>query len=164
MAAAMAAGEACGPEGGIAGGGQLALAADLAPAPRSAGRPKGAASKRTREFLSYLEARPDLVLPGVFLAETYSRPVEELLIELGLANTAENRMWAAERRLDAAKALAPYVHERRPIAVSIDDKYTVELVVRDARTQPATALPGRGMRILDVIADEIGVVGDEEEK
>lgn len=131
-------------------GEQLALAPELAPEVRGPGRPAGALSRRTRDFLAFLDARPDLEMPGVFLARAYSRPVEEMLKELRLADTEENRLWAAEKRLDAAKALAPYVHERRPLAVSVEDKHTLELVLRDERAIQGPTIDHQAM-VFDVL-------------
>jgi hypothetical protein len=80
--------------------------------------------------------------------------------------TAESLRWAEDQRADAAKALAPYVHERRPVAVSIQDKRTIELVVREGAPLPAEGGSGgrdggfravgetAGAIVLDVIGGE----------
>jgi hypothetical protein len=111
------------------------------------GRPTGALSRRTRDFLAYLDARPDLELPGIWLARRFSAPVETILAEVGLPNTPEHRRWADEQRQDAAKALAPYVHERRPQALQLEDRRTISLTVQ--------ALDAAGAPVEDALAGEI---------
>lgn len=97
---------------------------------RKAGRPAGSVSLRTRDFLDYLDKMPDFELPGLWLAKRYSSDVTEILRECGLAENDKNRQWADNQRQDAAKALAPYVHERRPQAVEVDDRRAMKVTVQ----------------------------------
>jgi hypothetical protein len=105
------------------------LAATPSDAPRGPGRPPGAKNKRTDEWCDYLMQR--YRSPLVVLAETYSRPVELLQRELNCS-----RLDAFKLQLGAAKELAPYVHQKQPIAVTVDGAGVVRMVVE---TSPEVA-------------------------
>lgn len=89
---------------------------------RGPGRPKGSRNKRTDEWVDYLlrGRRPPLLV----LAETYSRPVEQLATELSITKGE-----AFKLQLLAAKELAPYVHQKQPLAVQVDARGVVTLVI-----------------------------------
>jgi hypothetical protein len=76
------------------------------------GRPAGARNKRTQEWVSYILGQ--YRSPLVVLAETYSRPVAELAAELGC-----DKLEAFKAQQAAAAALAPYLHQRQPMAVEV---------------------------------------------
>lgn len=81
-------------------------------AERRGGRPAGARNRKTKEWVEYLQRR--YPSPLVALAETYSRPVAELARELGCT-----RLEAFDRQIEAAKHLAPYMHQKLPTAIEV---------------------------------------------
>jgi len=122
---ATAAGASSGAIGSPPAGGQLELidrAADelalqgvspLARPKRGRGRPPGSRNKRTEEWVEYLSAR--YPSPLIALAETYSRPVDELAAELNCT-----KLEAFKIQIIAAKELAPFWHQKQPIAVAVE--------------------------------------------
>ena len=88
------------------------------------GRPEGARNKRTEEWTSFILA--NYRSPLIFLAETYSRPAKVLAAEIG-CDVDE----ALKIQVDAAKNLAPYVHQKQPMAVQVDSRGIVRLVIED---------------------------------
>lgn len=74
------------------------------------GRPAGSVARHTAEWRQLILTR--YRSPLVAMAETYSRPVEELAKELGCT-----RREAFEIQMRAAAELAPFVHSKMPIAV-----------------------------------------------
>lgn len=79
---------------------------------RTAGRPKGAKNKRTQEWADYILSQYQS--PLIALAETYSRPTEELSKFLGC-----KKLEALNVQLSAAKEVASYVHQKMPVAVDV---------------------------------------------
>jgi len=79
---------------------------------RARGRPRGSKNKRTEAWQDYILGRHQS--PLVVLAETYSRPVEELAAELGC-----NRLEAFKMQILAARELAPYLHQKQPTALNV---------------------------------------------
>lgn len=147
---------------------QPALLPEAAPAggPRGRGRPAGAINRKTADFIRYLGAS-GLQLPGVHLARAYSASIEEMLQELGLENTADNRRWAAERQDEAARALLPYVHERRPVAVQVSGDRPIAIVMGvelgDGSGETATEDELEGT-VLTLLGGEVVEVGNEEDQ
>jgi hypothetical protein len=92
---------------------------------RGPGRPPGARNRRTDEWVDYLLGR--YRSPLVVLAETYSRPVEVLAAELGC--TRED---AFKIQIEAASRLAPYLHQKQPLAVNVNAQGVVQLVIETA--------------------------------
>jgi hypothetical protein len=90
------------------------------------GRPKGALNRRTEEFVEFILRR--YRSPLIALAETYSRSVEELRLELGCT-----KLEAFQLQQAAAINLAPYVHQKLPQAVQIDGKGLVAVSIVDPR-------------------------------
>lgn len=88
------------------------------------GRPKGALNRRTEEFVDYILSQ--YRSPLIALAETYSRSVDELRVELGCT-----KLEAFQLQQQAAKELAPYLHQKLPQAVQIDGKGLVALSIVD---------------------------------
>lgn len=86
------------------------------------GRPAGSRNKSTMEMVAFIRARyPN---PLIFLAQTYSRPVDQLAQELGC-----KKKEAFDLMVTAAKNLAPYMEQKQPVAVEITDKGVVQLVI-----------------------------------
>ncbi len=127
----------------------LAIAGEAAPRPpegpgsqapdgdgvRRPGRPPGSLNKRTTEWTNFLLAR--YKSPLVVLAETYTRPIKELAQALGC--TIED---AFRIQLTAARELAPYVHQKAPPAVQVDEETgVITLVMHDYPDTP-TAVEG----------------------
>jgi len=80
---------------------------------RGPGRPKGSKNKRTEDWTEYL--LNNYRSPLIMFAETYSRPTAGLALELHC--TLEE---AFKIQMDAAKQLAPYVHQKLPQAIEIE--------------------------------------------
>ncbi|PWR24972.1 hypothetical protein [Zavarzinia aquatilis] len=94
------------------------VAPDAPPAPAGGGRggrPKGAKNKRTEDWVNFILGRYRSPLVG--LAEVFSRPVGELAKELGC-----KPLEAFQLQLRAMDILAPYLHQRLPQAIQIDNK------------------------------------------
>ena len=70
--------------------------------------------------------------PLVRLAEICSRPVEQLAAELGCTRSQALRL-----QITAAKELAPYLHQKQPVADRAESKGVVHLVIEGG-------LPGEG--------------------
>lgn len=121
---------------------------------RGPGRPPGARNKRTEAWVRHILSR--YRSPLEFLAETYSRPVGELVLELG-CKPAE----AFEIQRKAAEGLAPYVHQRQPLAVEVDAKGVVQLVLGDAfgadddDDEPLPTLPKQNQGVSGSAAGEL---------
>lgn len=81
-------------------------------APRGPGRPAGAVNKRTEGWAKFLLSRYQSPLIG--LAETYSRPVADLAMELGCT-----KLEAFKLQMQAKAELAPYLHGKMPVEISL---------------------------------------------
>lgn len=115
---------------------------------RGRGRPKGSKNKRTEDWTEYL--LNNYRSPLIMFAETYSRPTAALALEL--CCTLEE---AFKIQMDAAKQLAPYVHQKLPQAIEIEgDKGLINLtmVVSDAY---AAVQSNTGLKIIDAEIVEI---------
>lgn len=88
------------------------------------GRPAGARNRRTQEWVDFILRQ--YRSPLMVLAETYSRPVEELAHLLGC-----DRLEAFKAQQAAAIALAPYLHQRQPMAVELQTTTRGLLVIGD---------------------------------
>ncbi|WP_022729764.1 hypothetical protein [Fodinicurvata sediminis] len=105
---------------------EAAEAAGAAPdVRRGPGRPPGAKNRRTEAWTEYLLSQ--YRSPLVVLAETYSRPVADLARELGCKKED-----AFRHQIQAAKELAPYVHQKLPVAVQVEGKVVQLSIVADA--------------------------------
>jgi hypothetical protein len=62
--------------------------------------------------------------PLIALAETYARPVQDLAKELGC-----DKLEAFKLQLVAAKELAPYLHQKLPIAIDTGEKGLIHLTI-----------------------------------
>lgn len=89
---------------------------------RGAGRPPGAKNKRTEEWTDWLLSNYRSPLEG--LAQACSMSVRDLA-ELLSCKPLE----AYKLQIEAAKALAPYLHQKQAVAVDLKSKNLVQLVI-----------------------------------
>ena len=92
------------------------------PAPVAVGRPAGSVQRSTAEWQRFMLTR--YRSPLVVLAETYSRPLQDLAEELGCT-----RLEAFELQRKSAVDLAPYLHSKMPIAVQHDGTPVAPIVL-----------------------------------
>ncbi len=85
----------------------VAVSEDERPRP---GRPAGSVARHTAQWRQLILGQ--YRSPLIAMAETYSRPVDELAKDLGCT-----RREAFEIQMRAAAELAPFVHSKMPIAV-----------------------------------------------
>lgn len=102
------------------------------------GRPPGSRNKRTQDWVDFIGAR--YRSPLLFLAETFTRPVELLARELGTT-----KLEAFKLQVDAAKNLAPFVHQKQPLAVQVSASGEVLLTI----VAPGVSAPGDGAKLLE---------------
>jgi len=84
------------------------------------GRPAGSRNKRTKEWQEFILKQHRS--PLEVLASVYSRPLEDLAKELGCKN-----LEAFKLQLQAARELAPYVHQKQPQAIQMEGSGAVAL-------------------------------------
>jgi hypothetical protein len=96
------------------------------------GRPPGSRNRSTNEWVDFIAAR--YRSPLLFLAEAYTRPAQQLAAELGC-----DRVEAFKLQVKAAETLAPYMHQKQPLAVAISTEGEVTLML----VQPAPAAPAQ---------------------
>lgn len=89
---------------------------------RGPGRPPGSRNRRTEEWTDFILG--NYRSPLLFLAETYTRPAAVLAAELNCKMQDAFKMQVA-----AAEALAPFVHQKQPVAVQVDASGIVTLVL-----------------------------------
>lgn len=94
------------------------------------GRPKGARDRKTQELVAYLKSKYRHPLEA--LAEAWSRPVAVLAAELGC-----DKVKAYELQQEAAKASLPYWASKQPVAVSLEGKGVVQLIIGEVALQEA---------------------------
>lgn len=100
---------------------------------RKGGRPKGAKNIKTRDLMRMMELR-GFRDPILFLADVYSRPVEELKENLGIPAAD-----AFALQVKAAEAVAPYVHAKvTPEKVEVPKVPTI-VVIQGAGEQAQKA-------------------------
>jgi len=86
------------------------------------GRPKGAKNKSTKEWAGLILSQYQS--PLIFLAEAYSRPVDQLASELDC-----DQLEAFKVQCASAGKLAEYVHQKQPVALSVDQKSAGTLII-----------------------------------
>lgn len=105
--------------------------------PRGAGRPKGAKNKSTAEWREYLLSRYSA--PLIALAETYSRTLAQFAADLGFKLEDldfDQRLALFNVQLQCAKEMAPYVHQKQPIAIEGGEHGLIQLIINSgAATQ-----------------------------
>lgn len=102
---------------------------------RGPGRPPGAKNKSTKQWTQYLLTRYRSPLEA--LAEIYCRPLPELCAELmSYAGAAEGSKPSWDRiievlkiQMGAAKELAPYVHQKQPMAIDGGENGIISLFI-----------------------------------
>ena len=87
-----------------------------------AGRPPGRRNRRTQEWTDYILSR--YRSPLEVLAETYSTPTPTLSRRLRCSFKE-----AFTFQLQAARELAPYLHQKQPVAVTVDGKGMLQLMI-----------------------------------
>lgn len=90
--------------------------------PRGAGRPPGAKNKNTEQWRDYLLARYASPLEG--LAQTMSLPIEDICKMLSCT-----KLEAFKLQIMAMKELAPYVHQKMPLAIEAGEGGLINLVM-----------------------------------
>lgn len=112
---------------------------------RKAGRPPGAINKRTgvlRDFILNQYSHP-----AVVLAQTYSRPVDDLAAQLGC-----KRIEAFQVQVKAAAELLPYIESKMPVAVGIDARGAISLVLHGADGASGGVVDAQGIEMLGLTA------------
>lgn len=97
------------------------------------GRPKGSLNRKTGDMLRYLQRR--YPSPLEVLAQTWSRPVQDLADELGIKPAA-----ALDIQQRAAIAALPYFHEKRPVAVDVTSGGRPLLILGDLSAEDRAGL------------------------
>lgn len=111
---------------------------------RGVGRPQGSKNKRAQAWADYLLAH--YTSPLVGLAEMYSRSVRELAEELGFTNNLGRRAKPEELleilrlQVAAMKELAPYVHQKMPMAVDVGENGLIHLTINAGSAASAEAV------------------------
>lgn len=108
------------PAGALAAG-----AENLVPSVRGPGRPAGSKNKNTQEWRDYILGR--FTSPLIALGDTFTRGVADLAKELGCT-----KLEAFKLQIQAAKELAPYVHQKMPIAVDAGEGGLIHLTINHA--------------------------------
>lgn len=113
-----------------AAGEQLSLLPGAASEARKPGRPAGSQNSSTKEWQRYLLGRYGSPLER--LATIVAMPLQQVCKELKC-----DLVEAHDRQVEAAKALAPYVHQRLPQAVelSTDGDVVLNLVIGGQQQQ-----------------------------
>lgn len=109
---------------------------------RGPGRPKGSKNKRTEDWTDFILRHYPSPLEA--LARIYSMSAQQLADELKCT-----RLEAIKVQASAAMALLPYMHSKQPIAVEIDSKGVVTLVVTGAQPGDQVVRPGDNATIID---------------
>lgn len=109
---------------------------------RGPGRPPGARNRRTEEWVEYLGNKGRL--PLEVLHELYNKPLDELKAELGCSS-----LEAMQERRHAAVAALPYLHQKMPIALDVDQSGVVQLVIDIGGAEDQVAGDGEGALVIE---------------
>ena len=90
---------------------------------RGPGRPAGSRNRRTQDWVDYILAKYPSPLEA--LASCYARSVDVLMAELKCS-----RLDAYKIQQAAAANLAPYIHQKQPMAMQIEGKGMVQLIIQ----------------------------------
>lgn len=116
--------------------------------PGRGGRPKGSRNRSTEAWREFLGNR--YRSPLEVLAEIYSRPVGELAAEIGCT-----KLEALTLQQRAAAESAPYWHQKQPLAMQIDGRGVVQLVLEAPGAPQRAVENGRNDLVLEArIIDE----------
>lgn len=110
---------------------------------RGRGRPAGARNRRTQEWADFLIGRHGS--PLEVLAQIAVAPIDVLARELQCS-----RIQALEQKRQAAVALAPYVHERMPLAVNLEGGQAITLIINQASGASAQEVVGAPVMIAEI--------------
>lgn len=111
------------------------------------GRPAGSKNRRTQEMADFILSQ--YRSPLIALAETYSRPVQDLAKEL-----ACDKLEAFKLQMAAAKELAPYVHQKMPMAVDVGEGGLIGLTINlGNHANEVSESDGFNLEIIDVPAE-----------
>jgi hypothetical protein len=103
------------------------------------GRPPGSRNKRTQQWVDFILA--NFESPLITLAKIYTSDTAALARKL--ACTLED---ALRIKISAAKELAPYLHQKQPIAVQVSSAGTVTLVIEELDREAGS---GEEIRVID---------------
>ena len=120
---------------------------------RSAGRPPGSRNKRVEDAARFaVEAFGD---PLLVLVQLATMDAEELKVAAGCS-----LLEAIAEKRQAAIAVLPYLHQRKPLAVDVSNRKFVHLHVSlpDAPEEVGQVLDGVSVQILN----QVEVVADDE--
>ena len=129
------------------------LADDKRAERRGPGRPAGSKNKSTDDWVRFISH--NYRSPLLFLADSYTRPLAVLAAELGC-----DLLDAFKIQVAAAKELAPYLHQKQPVAVQIDASGVISLIIETGA--PALADPQLGGGALVIDAEILGPSEDQE--
>jgi hypothetical protein len=123
---------------------------------RGPGRPAGAKNKNTEEWRKYLLTKYRSPLEA--LAQTYCMSVADLAKRLGLqrAPTFDEALELFKVQITAAKELAPYVHQKMPLAIDGGENGLIQLVINQGQAAMQTGQ--------DVIPQAIKILNSQDEE
>jgi hypothetical protein len=98
------------------------VAPDGAPERRGPGRPPGSRNRRTVQWVDFLLRR--YASPLEVLAQMATARVDDLKNQLGC-----NALEAFQEKRHAAIALAPFLHQRQPLALNVTERKVVYLTI-----------------------------------
>ena len=104
------------------------------------GRPAGSKNRSTSEWTKFISA--NYRDPRLFMADSYTRPVQQLAAELDCSLLEAFKIQAY-----CAKELLPYMAQKQPMAVQIDSRGQVTLVVH--RGDAPAGIQGDGSRVIN---------------
>lgn len=133
------------------------------PERRGPGRPPGSKNKRTEDWTEYILGK--YTSPLEFLAKAYTADRDQLAKDLGC-----DKLDAYKLQIQAARELAPYVHQKQPMAVQMDAKGRVILIASGLPDTPGIsvdALAALGLGVNEngsvTTLDGEAIVRDDEE-
>jgi hypothetical protein len=120
---------------------------------RGAGRPPGSRNKTTAQWREYLNARG--TSPLVALQEAFNMGVDDLAKLLSCT-----KLEAYKLQLQCAKELAPYLHQKMPLAIETGDQGLIQLTINmgnsagGAQPMDAKTVEGTAIQVLNNADDE----------
>lgn len=131
--------------------------------PRGRGRPPGAKNKNTEEWRRFLLATGRS--PLEVLQQTFSCSIEQLARALGrdAPVTFDQALELYKLQIQAAKELAPYVHQKMPLAIDTGDQGgLIQLVINQGVAQAAGVqnAGAEAFKILNTPDEENQLVSD----
>lgn len=131
---------------------------------RGRGRPPGAKNMNTEQWRNFILSRHRSPLEA--LAQTYNLPLEQLGRHLGIQGrlTFDQAVELLKLQITAAKELAPYVHQKQPLAIDGGSGGLIQLVINNQQVTAATgkdALP-QAIEILNMPIEENQLLTDSD--